>query len=159
MRPGFQLQRESRTDRMRATLRRVKDALRRRMHQPIPVQGRWLTQVVRGYFAYHAVPTNRRALMAFRHHVTDLSGARCGGAARKTGSQGRGWQSWPMPGSPDRTSFTPGRVIASPSDTQGGSRVPELGPLGSVRGRSVMGVPTAIYGREINPSALLVKCP
>ena len=42
------------------------------MHQPIPVQGRWLTQVVNGYFAYHAVPTNRRALMAFRHHVTDL---------------------------------------------------------------------------------------
>ena len=40
------------------TLRRVKDGLRRRMHQPIPVQGRWLTQVVNGYFAYHAVPTN-----------------------------------------------------------------------------------------------------
>src|SRR4051794_16969301 len=39
-----------------------------------------------------------------------------------------------MPGSPDRTSFTPGRVNVSPSDTQGGSRVPELGPLGSVRG-------------------------
>src|SRR3954470_16039854 len=68
----FQLQRKSRADRMRATLRRVKDVLRRRMHQPIPVQGRWLTQVVSGYFAYHAVPTNRRALMAFRHHVTDL---------------------------------------------------------------------------------------
>src|SRR4051812_5713140 len=68
----FQLQRNSRTDRMRATLRRVKDGLRGRMHQPIPVQGRWLTQVVSGYFAYHAVPTNRRAVMAFRHHVTDL---------------------------------------------------------------------------------------
>src|SRR3954462_9215473 len=39
-----------------------------------------------------------------------------------------------MPGSPDRTSFTPGRVNVSPSDTQGGSRVPELGSLGSVRG-------------------------
>src|SRR5215217_4980466 len=36
------------------------------------VQGRWLRQVVSGSFAYHAVPTNRRALMAFRHHVTDL---------------------------------------------------------------------------------------
>src|SRR3954464_11822807 len=36
-----------------------------------------------------------------------------------------------MPGSPDRTSFIPGRVNVSPSDTQGGSRVPELGPLGS----------------------------
>src|SRR3954468_5082978 len=36
-----------------------------------------------------------------------------------------------MPGSPVRTSFTPGRVNVSSSDTQGGSRVPELGPLGS----------------------------
>src|SRR3954464_14096673 len=40
----FQLQRKSRADRMRATLRRVKDALRRRMHQPIPAQGGWLAQ-------------------------------------------------------------------------------------------------------------------
>ena len=67
----FQLQRTSRPDRMRATLRRVKDVLRRRMHQPIPVQGRWLTPVVSGSFASHAGPTNRRALMAFRHHVTE----------------------------------------------------------------------------------------
>src|SRR3954467_14826427 len=143
----FQLQRKSRTDRMRATLRRVKDALRRRMHQPIPVQGRWLTQVVNGYFAYHAVPTNRRALMAFRHHVTNLWRRTLRRRSQKDRliSHGRGWQSWPMPGSPDRTSFTPGRVNVSPSDTQGGSRVPESGPLGSVRGRSVMSVPTAIY--------------
>src|SRR4051794_5493748 len=46
-----------------------------------------------------------------------------------------------MPGSPDRTSFTPGRVHASPSDTPGGSRVPELGPLGSVRGALSNGRP------------------
>ena len=43
---------------MRAKLKEVKKELRRRMHQPIPEQGRWLAQVVRGYFAYHAVPTN-----------------------------------------------------------------------------------------------------
>src|SRR5215204_4807152 len=46
-----------------------------------------------------------------------------------------------MPGSPDRTSFTPGRVNVSPSDTQGGSRVPELGSLGSVRGALSNGRP------------------
>jgi RNA-directed DNA polymerase len=68
----FQLKRKSRRDRMRATLRAVKEALRRRMHQPIPVQGRWLKQVVIGYFAYHGVPTNGRSLGAFRHHVTGL---------------------------------------------------------------------------------------
>ena len=68
----FQLQRKTRRDRMRARLRAVKDELRRRMHEPIPAQGKWLRQVVRGYFAYHAVPTNYQALCAFRHHVTEL---------------------------------------------------------------------------------------
>jgi RNA-directed DNA polymerase len=71
-RGSFLLKRKSRRDRMRATVRAVKEALRRRMHQPIPDQGRWLRQVVTGYFAYHGVPTNRRALQAFRYHVTDL---------------------------------------------------------------------------------------
>jgi len=33
---------------------------------------RWLAQVVRGYFAYHAVPTNSASIGAFRHHVVDL---------------------------------------------------------------------------------------
>jgi RNA-directed DNA polymerase len=65
----FQLKRKSRRDRMRAKLREIKEQLRRRMHQPIPEQGRWLAQVIRGYFAYHAVPTNFAALSAIRHHV------------------------------------------------------------------------------------------
>src|SRR6516225_8181829 len=65
----FQLQRKSRRDRMRAKLSAIKEELRRRMHQPIPDQGRWLAQVVRGYFAYHAVPTNSPALSAFRYHI------------------------------------------------------------------------------------------
>src|SRR6266404_5927651 len=71
-RGAFQLQRKTRGDRMRAKLRQIKEELRRRMHEPIPEQGKWLRQVVRGYFAYHAVPTNSRALGAFRYHVTDL---------------------------------------------------------------------------------------
>jgi hypothetical protein len=57
---------------MQAKLREIKEALRRCMHQPIPEQGKWLGRVVRGYFNYHAVPTNARALDVFRHHVTDL---------------------------------------------------------------------------------------
>ena len=55
---------------MRAKLTEIKEELRRRMHQPIPEQGQWLAQVVRGFFAYHAVPTNFPALRAFHHHVT-----------------------------------------------------------------------------------------
>ena len=65
----FLVKRTTRRDRMRATLRRIKDELRRRMHQPIPEQGAWLKQVVRGFFAYHAVPTNGAALRAFYYYV------------------------------------------------------------------------------------------
>ena len=68
----FQLKRKSRLDRMRAKLSEVKEELWRRMHQAIPEQGRWLAQVIRGYFAYHAVPTNFPALSAFRYHVMRL---------------------------------------------------------------------------------------
>jgi RNA-directed DNA polymerase len=69
---GFQLKRKSRGDRMRAKLKAIKEELRRRRHEPIPEQGRWLGQVVRGYFAYHAVPTNAKSLVAFREHVKVL---------------------------------------------------------------------------------------
>jgi RNA-directed DNA polymerase len=68
----FLLKRISRRDRVRAKLKEIGQELRRRMHQPVPEQGRWLGQVVKGYFAYHAVPTNSIALGNFRHHVTEL---------------------------------------------------------------------------------------
>src|SRR5215472_7964919 len=65
----FQVKRKTRRDRMQAKLRMVKEEMRRRMHRPIPEQGKWLGQVVRGYFNYHAVPTNSRALVAFRTEI------------------------------------------------------------------------------------------
>src|SRR5262245_12927743 len=68
----FQIKRKSRRDRMRVKLQAIKQELRRRMHQPIPEQGRWLKQVVTGYFNYHAVPTNGPTLTAFRFHVINL---------------------------------------------------------------------------------------
>jgi len=71
-RGAFQLLRKTRGDRMMARLKEIKAQLRERMHNAIPEQGRWLKAVVTGYFAYHAVPTNLRALRAFRYHVTDL---------------------------------------------------------------------------------------
>ena len=68
----FQLKRHTRGDRMRTKLKEIKEELRRRMHQPIPEQGLWLRQVVTGFFNYHAVPTNVRALGSFRYYVTNL---------------------------------------------------------------------------------------
>jgi RNA-directed DNA polymerase len=57
---------------MQATLREVREGLRRRRHLPIPEQGSWLKLVVAGFFAYHAVPTNDRALRVFRSCVEAL---------------------------------------------------------------------------------------
>jgi RNA-directed DNA polymerase len=65
----FQVKRKTRRDRMRAKLRMIKEEMWRRMHQPIPAQGEWLWHVVRGYFNYHAVPTNFRALVEFRTEI------------------------------------------------------------------------------------------
>ena len=69
---SFMLQRKTRTDRMRAKLLEIKEQMRKRMHASIPEQGTWLRSVVTGFFAYHAVPTNQRALSAFRYHVVEL---------------------------------------------------------------------------------------
>jgi group II intron reverse transcriptase/maturase len=71
-RGNFLIKRKSRRDRLRAKLQAIKQELRERMHQPIPIQGQWLKQVVTGYFNYHAVPTNKRTIAAFRFYVTQL---------------------------------------------------------------------------------------
>jgi group II intron reverse transcriptase/maturase len=71
-RGGFRLRRKSRADRMRGKLRDLKEELRRRRHEPIPEQGRWLKQVLTGWYNYHAVPTNIVALSRFRHLVGEL---------------------------------------------------------------------------------------
>jgi hypothetical protein len=71
-RGDFRVRRKSRGDRMKTKLREIKEALRQRTNRPIPETGKWLAQVVAGYFAYHAVPTNGLALSAFRYHVKHL---------------------------------------------------------------------------------------
>jgi len=38
-------------------------------HRPAAEQGCWPDQVMRGYLAYHAVPTNARKITSFHHHV------------------------------------------------------------------------------------------
>jgi hypothetical protein len=68
----FLVLRRSRRDRVRAKLKEIKQSLKRRMHEPIPDQGRWLGRVVAGFFNYHAVPTNSRMPGAFLRHVRRL---------------------------------------------------------------------------------------
>jgi RNA-directed DNA polymerase len=66
----FWLRRITISKRMRAKLRAVNDQLKFRRHQPIPEQGTWLASVVRGHFAYYAVPGNIDAVSAFRTQAT-----------------------------------------------------------------------------------------
>ena len=66
----FWVKRITISKRMRAKLKEVKDQLTRRMHLPVPEQGRWLASVMRGHMAYYAVPGNIQAVAAFRDQVT-----------------------------------------------------------------------------------------
>jgi group II intron reverse transcriptase/maturase len=66
----FMLKRVTIAKRMRAKLREVKDELRRRRHHSIPDQGQWLGSVVRGHYAYYAVPGNSDSINAFYNQVT-----------------------------------------------------------------------------------------
>jgi group II intron reverse transcriptase/maturase len=66
---NFLLLRHTMRKRMRAKLKEIKATLLRMRHLPIPDQGRWLARVLRGYFAYHAVPTNARAITSFSYHA------------------------------------------------------------------------------------------
>ena len=85
-RGNFLLKRKTRRDRMRAKLGKSSEGLRWRMHQPIPEQGDWLKQVVTGFFAYHAVPTNSAALADVPPLCrSTYGGARFSGAARRIG--------------------------------------------------------------------------
>src|SRR5271166_4375389 len=137
----FQLKRQTRRDRMRARLRAIKEELQRRMHEPIQLQGKWLRQVVRGYFAYHAVPTNGKTMSTFRHYVMDLWRRTLQRRSQGTDLHGNGLLNSPRSSYLQFVSFILGRANASPSNTQGGSPVRESRPPGSVRGASSNGCP------------------
>lgn len=66
---NFLLVRMTIKKRMRATLAAIRETLMRRRHEPVPVIGRWLNKVIRGYLNYHAVPTNMYRLSGFLSEV------------------------------------------------------------------------------------------
>jgi len=137
-RGGFLLSRHTRRDRKMAKLLEITEDLRRRWHQSIAEQGQWLGSVVRGFFACHAVPTNIRALSAFRHHVIGLWRR----ALRRRGQRDRTtWTGWRIAGCRNPGYPIPGLLCASASNTRGGSRMREFRAYGSVRGAPSNGCP------------------
>ena len=65
----FTVVRQTIRKRVQAKLSAVKAELRRRLHDPIPVVGAWLRQVVGGHIRYYGVPMNGRAIGMFRFQV------------------------------------------------------------------------------------------
>jgi hypothetical protein len=68
----FTVWRQTANKRMVAKLKQMKQTLRLRMHEPLERIGAWLRSVLQGYYRYHAVPGNPRAMSAFRHRVQRL---------------------------------------------------------------------------------------
>lgn len=65
----FKLRRITDSKRVRRKLLAVKREMAKRMHLPIPEQGRWLASVLSGHYRYYAVPDNIEALAAFRKGI------------------------------------------------------------------------------------------
>ena len=61
----FQLGRKPVAKRMARTLKRIKEVLRRRMHDDIEDTAKWLGKVLDGWLNYYAVPTSCRYLYRF----------------------------------------------------------------------------------------------
>ncbi len=69
---GYALHRVTVKKRLRAKLQEIKVELRRRMHHPPHVTGRWLRSVITGYLNYAAVPGNRKAMELFRTEINRM---------------------------------------------------------------------------------------
>jgi len=68
----FAVRRMTIRKRMRAKLRKIKQQLRERMHDPVPQTGGWLKSIVQGSFNYYAVPGNLDSLGTFREGVLSM---------------------------------------------------------------------------------------
>jgi RNA-directed DNA polymerase len=68
----FVVWRETANKRLRAKLKQIKQTLRLRMHEPLAQIGAWLRSVCLGFYRYHAVPGNTRALSVFRHRLCQM---------------------------------------------------------------------------------------
>ncbi len=66
---GFVIRRKTIGKRLRRKLQEIKRELKRRYQDPVPETGRWLRQVLQGYYRYFAVPYNLDCLNQFRYEI------------------------------------------------------------------------------------------
>lgn len=68
----FVVLRHTMRKRQRSKYMQLKQELKRRMHLPVPIVGRWLQSVLRGHYNYYGVPRNGRAMNAFRYYIGNI---------------------------------------------------------------------------------------
>lgn len=66
----FAIWRQTERKRMIAKLKAVRLELRKRLHEKIPVVGKWLAAVLRGHYQYYGVSYNSKAIQNFRYQVS-----------------------------------------------------------------------------------------
>ena len=68
----FMVKRKTQSKRVRRKLKALRVEAKRRMHQPMAAQHKWLCSVLRGHYAYFNLPCNSRALYTFLWQVHRL---------------------------------------------------------------------------------------
>jgi len=68
----FVVKRQTQSKRLTRKLQELRQEARERRHTPIADQHTWLSQVLRGHYAYYGLPSNFRLLMAFYEQLRDL---------------------------------------------------------------------------------------
>jgi RNA-directed DNA polymerase len=68
----FTIYRQTMRRRLQAKLAQIKAELRRRICQPVPDVGNWLSTVLTGHYRYYGVPMNIAALGLFRYRLGKL---------------------------------------------------------------------------------------
>jgi RNA-directed DNA polymerase len=68
----FVVKRQTQSKRLTKKLQELRQEARQRRHTPIADQHTWLSQVLRGHYAYFGLPSNFRLLMTFHEEVRKL---------------------------------------------------------------------------------------
>ena len=100
-----------------------------------------LLGVARGFLAYHAVPPISAPFRRSGTTSSNSGAAPCSGEARKIERRGQTWTGWRIAGCPNPGYPILGYLSAIASNTQGGSRMREFCPYGSVQGAPGNGRP------------------
>ena len=65
----FVVKRKTQSKRLTTKLKSLWTEARRRMHMPVRGQHQWLTQVLRGHYAYYGLPSNFRSMRGYYQQV------------------------------------------------------------------------------------------